>query len=89
MTETNFCQCCGMPLSDEILGTNADKSKNEEYCTYCYQDGKVTFTGTMDEMIEFSVAPMVENIPGMTEETARAQMRAFLPTLKYWAAKQS
>ena len=23
-----FCQSCGMPLSDELLGTNADGSKN-------------------------------------------------------------
>ncbi|MBS7391063.1 MAG: hypothetical protein KIG51_03075, partial [Fibrobacter sp.] len=30
--ETRFCQSCGMPLTNEILGTNADGSKNEEYC---------------------------------------------------------
>ena len=37
--ETKFCQSCGMPLTPEILGTNADGSKNEEYCIYCYKDG--------------------------------------------------
>ena len=39
MTEMKFCQSCGMPLSEEVLGTNADGSKNEEYCIYCYKDG--------------------------------------------------
>ena len=38
--ELKFCQSCGMPLSPEVLGTNADGSKNEEYCMYCYKDGK-------------------------------------------------
>ena len=26
--EQKFCQSCGMPLSEEVLGTNADGSKN-------------------------------------------------------------
>ena len=38
--EVKFCQSCGMPLTDEVLGTNADGSKNEDYCMYCYKDGK-------------------------------------------------
>ena len=38
--EMKFCQSCGMPLTDDVLGTNADGSKNEEYCMYCYKDGK-------------------------------------------------
>ena len=29
--EQKFCQSCGMPLTEEILGTNADGSKNEDY----------------------------------------------------------
>ena len=41
-----FCQSCGMPLTDEVLGTNADGSKSEEYCIYCYKDG--AFTGIKD-----------------------------------------
>ena len=38
--EQKFCQSCGMPLTEDILGTNADGSKNEDYCMYCYKDGK-------------------------------------------------
>ena len=29
-----YCQSCGMPLTDELLGTNADGSKNEDYCIF-------------------------------------------------------
>ena len=47
-----FCQSCGMPLTEEVRGTNADGSKNEEYCMYCYRDGQFLQDCTMDEMIE-------------------------------------
>ena len=50
--KVKFCQSCGMPLTDEVLGTNADGSKNEEYCMYCYREGKFLQDFTMDEMIE-------------------------------------
>ena len=26
--EIKFCQSCGMPLTDDVLGTNADGSKS-------------------------------------------------------------
>jgi hypothetical protein len=26
--DIKFCQSCGMPLTDDVLGTNADGSKN-------------------------------------------------------------
>ena len=35
-----FCQSCGMPLTDDVLGTNADGTKNGDYCMYCYKDGQ-------------------------------------------------
>ena len=37
--EQKFCHSCGMPLTEEILGTNADGIKIEDYCIYCYKDG--------------------------------------------------
>ena len=49
--EMKFCQSCGMPLTDEVLGTNADGSKNEDYCMYCYRDGKFLQDCTMEEMV--------------------------------------
>ena len=51
--EQKFCQSCGMPLTEEIKGTNADGSRNEDYCIYCYKDGAFTRDCTMEEMIDF------------------------------------
>ena len=80
------CQCCAMPMgdTDELYGTNADGSKNGEYCKYCYENGKLLFEGTMEEMIEICVPHMVSGNPEMTAETARKIMEDTLPTLKHW-----
>ena len=42
--ENKFCQSCGMPLKKDPTrgGTNADGSKNDKYCSYCYQNGAFT-----------------------------------------------
>ena len=36
------CQCCGMPLEDEIISREKDGSLNEDYCKWCYTDGEFT-----------------------------------------------
>ncbi len=84
--EMTFCQSCGMPLNDEVLGTNADGSACQDFCTYCYQGGNYTADMTMDQMIDFCVPHMVQGNPGMSEESAKAQMRSFFPMLKRWKA---
>ena len=37
-----ICQSCGMPLKQDPQkgATNADGSKSELYCSYCYEDGQ-------------------------------------------------
>lgn len=84
--EGKVCQCCAMPMgdTDELYGTNADGTKNDEYCKYCYQNGKLLFEGTMEEMVELCVPMMVKEDPKMTEEAARGIMLEVLPTLKHW-----
>lgn len=83
--QLNFCQSCGMPLSEENqLGTNADQSKNGDYCVYCYKNGAFTADCTMDEMIEFCVPMCSKGQPYPDEETARREMKAFFPQLKRW-----
>ncbi|MBO7460852.1 MAG: zinc ribbon domain-containing protein [Bacteroidales bacterium] len=83
-----FCQSCGMPLNDENRGTNADGSKNDDYCMYCYQNGKFTNDCTMDEMIEFCaqfVDEVNKNMPKpMTKEEYKDMMRQYFPMLKRW-----
>ena len=90
MKEMNqrFCQCCGMPMGEtkEQFGTNADGSKNEDYCKYCFEKGAFTFQGTMEEMIEICVPHMAEANPDMSEDDAREAMRKWFPTLKRWKA---
>ena len=76
-----ICQCCGMPLEDEIVSRNKDGSPNEDYCKWCFADGTYTYSN-MDDLIEVCVQHMVNE--NFTEEQARAYMRQTLPKLDYW-----
>jgi len=86
--EERYCQSCGMPLgpTDELCGTEADGTKSRDYCKYCYENGAFTTDCTMQQMIDYCVQPMVENVPGMTAEQARAMMTELFPKLKRWQA---
>lgn len=37
--EQKICQCCAMPIDETTFGTEADGSKNEEYCSIAMQTG--------------------------------------------------
>jgi transcriptional regulator with XRE-family HTH domain len=76
-----FCQCCGMPLEDSIIGKDKDGALNEDYCKWCYADGQYTYSD-MDELINACIPHMVAQ--GFTEEQAREYMKQKLPTLDYW-----
>ena len=86
--DQRFCQSCGMPLTEDVLGTNAEGSKNEDYCMYCYKDGKFLQDCTMDEMIEHCsqfVDEVNKQMPKpMTKEEYKQMMRGFFPMLKRW-----
>ena len=48
-----ICQSCAISLNEEkYFGANADGSKNEDYCIFCFNEGKFTYEITMNEMIE-------------------------------------
>ena len=76
-----YCQCCGMPLDDAILGHDRDGAPNESYCQWCYADGTYTYSD-MDELIDVCIPHMVQE--GFTEEQARAHLKQILPQLDYW-----
>ena len=96
--EMKFCQSCGMPLTDDVLGTNADGSKNEEYCMYCYKDGAFTGDFTMEEMAEFCAqffaeqsgkAERVDDFnkntgQSLTRDEYKQQLLKYFPNLKRW-----
>ena len=60
-SQNKFCQSCGMPMKKdpENGGTNADGTRNEMYCSHCYQNGTFTFNGNMQEMQELCIREMV------------------------------
>ena len=84
--EQRFCQSCGMPLTEDVLGTNADGSKNEDYCMYCYRDGKFLQDCTMDEMIEHCAQFVNAVNEGLekpiTKEEYIGMMKTYFPQLK-------
>ena len=77
-----------MPLTNEILGTNTDGSKNEEYCIYCYKDGAFTGDFTMEGMVEFCsqfVDEFNKNTgQNLSREDYKNVLRQFYPSLKRW-----
>ena len=77
-----YCQCCGMPLEDDtLISREADGSFNEDYCKWCYADGKFAYE-SMDELLNFLVGHMAND--GFLPEQARAYFLEMLPKLKRW-----
>ena len=83
MEEGKICQSCAMPLtSDDMFGTNADGSVNEDYCKWCYDKGEFLDQCTMEEYID-KCAQFGEQA-GMTNEQMKEYCTKVFPTLKRW-----
>jgi len=57
------CQSCGIPLKRDPKGggTNADGTRSDRYCGYCYADGRFTRPHlSVDDMKAFVVGKMRE-----------------------------
>jgi len=55
------CQSCGMPMArPENFGTNADGSRNEDYCAYCFQAGELTAPNMTLEQMASEVIPKLK-----------------------------
>jgi len=84
-----FCQSCGMPLTNEVLGTNADGSKSEDYCIYCYKDGAFTGDFTMEQMAEYCSMFVEEYNKNTGEHLSACEYKQvllkFYPSLKRWS----
>lgn len=79
---TLICQCCGMPLDDSTTSKEPNGEFNEEYCKWCYTDGKFVYT-SLSELTEFLVGHMSsEQFP---PEQARAYFEKNLPKLNHWS----
>jgi hypothetical protein len=84
--ENKICQSCGMPMDDNSFGTNANMSKNKEYCHYCFKLGKFTDEGIiMEDKIKKNIAIAVKI--GLSESKARTLAESTIPKLKRWKKK--
>ena len=75
------CQCCGMPLEDAIISHNKDGSPNEDYCKWCYADGKFVYT-ELEQLVDFLAAHMSNE--SWPPEQARKYFEEQLPKLAHW-----
>ncbi len=84
-SQVPVCQSCGMPLQREgDFGTHADGRKSQEFCHFCFEDGKFTDEGiTMEQKIEKLVELAVSQM-NMPEDKAREMAEGIIPTLKRW-----
>ena len=76
-----ICQCCGMPLDDSSISKETDGTFNEEYCKWCYADGKYVYT-SMEELLDFLAGHMSNE--NWSPEQVRAYFEVQLPKLNHW-----
>ena len=79
-----ICQCCGMPLEDDIMAKETDRSINEDYCKWCYKDGNFTYND-MESLISFCENTMSNET--FSKQQVRDYMSNLLPKLKHWSAE--
>lgn len=80
---TLICQCCGMPLSeDSMISKDPDGHFNEEYCKWCYAEGKFTYT-SKESLLDFLVKAM-PNPNNQTEKERRVLFDSHLSQLNHW-----
>ena len=80
---TLYCQCCGMPLTeDSMISREPDGDFNEEYCTWCYNDGTFAYA-SKDALLDFLLAHS-PNPDGQSEAQRRAEFDGYLSQLKHW-----
>lgn len=75
-----ICQCCSMPLDDSSTSKETDGTFNEEYCKWCYSDGKFAYAN-LEELICFLEQHMSDE--NRTPTQVRAYLEANLPKLNH------
>ena len=78
---TLVCQCCGMPMEDGVLSREPDGALNEDYCQWCYHDGKFVYD-SQEQLMEYLVAHMSSD--QFPPEQVRAYFAQLLPQLQHW-----
>lgn len=79
-----ICQCCGMPLyEDSVISRETDGGFNEDYCKWCYTDGKFVYTSAQ-QIIEFLIPHLSETYPQMSKEEIRQMLEKQIMQLGHW-----
>ena len=76
-----ICQCCCMPLDDSSISKETNGTFNEEYCKWCYADGKFVYT-SKEELLDFLAGHMSNE--NWSPEQVRAYFEVQLPKLNHW-----
>jgi hypothetical protein len=72
-----------MPLSDDsMISRENDGSFNEDYCKWCYADGKFAYE-SKDALLDFLVGHM-PNPDNQSEAERRVLYDGYLSQLKHW-----
>jgi hypothetical protein len=90
MPKGPFCQSCGLPLeTPREFGTDASGSRINDFCVYCYHNGKfVEPDVSVEEMIE-RVADHLVKQEHMAPFQARDVAEHFVPRLKRWERRRA
>lgn len=80
------CQSCGMPLetkkAGDCRGTEKDGSKNDKWCSMCYENGEFKQPDiSLDQMKQIVDDALVENGSG---RIMRWMAKKQLPSLERW-----
>ncbi|MBQ7175032.1 MAG: helix-turn-helix domain-containing protein [Lachnospiraceae bacterium] len=78
-----ICQCCGMPLNeDDMISREPDGSFNEDYCKWCYADGRFAYNSKAG-LLDFLISHM-PNPDNVSDAQRRMQYDMYLSQLKHW-----
>ena len=65
-----------------MISREQDGSFNEDYCKWCYTDGRFAYE-SMDSLLEFLIGHM-PNPENLSDTQRREQYSSYLSQLKHW-----
>ncbi len=81
--EQLVCQCCGMPLNEDgMISREPDGSFNEDYCKWCYADGRFAYD-SKDALLDFLVKHM-PNPENISDDERRTLFNGYISQLGHW-----
>ncbi len=82
--KNELCQSCGLPLTIDNKGLNANKSQNKEYCHFCFHNGEFTEPKLTLELQKKKLVEMAVSKLTLSEKEALKMANTTLPKLKRW-----